>query len=59
MLDGLTLLLVVIGIPVVGVMWVFGAISLAHAGLAAGILFLSPPALTIGYLEIVGLLYRR
>jgi len=58
LLNLLTLFCVVFGIPDVVLLWAGGAISIGYAELAAIILFLLPPAITLGFMELL-LLYSK
>ncbi len=56
--DGFVILFVFGGIPLVILLWAVGVIPAGYAALAAVVLFLLPPAITFGFMEIVLLCQR-
>lgn len=58
LLDFLECVFVLVGIPAVVLLLAVGVISIGYAALAAVVLFLLPPALVMGFMELV-LLCKR
>ncbi|MDP2593720.1 MAG: hypothetical protein Q8P36_00035 [bacterium] len=58
LLNFLECVFVLVGIPVVVALWAVGAVPVGYATLAAVALFLLPPAITLGFMELL-LLYSK